>query len=173
MPCDPSHDAIAYSCNGVISTVVDGDTIKIKVYGSVNTGRAASVDTPESMKPGVPVERGALRARSIAIKWSFSKRNDEDGDDPYDRCRNGPKVTHRTDLTQDKTDRFGRPSVYFTRSGTGFALSQVTAGWGEVYVDNNVPLKNFSAFQADQDRAKEANLGVRGYCGRDFHLENP
>lgn len=170
-PVTPPADSEkpTYTYRGTVTKVVDGDTLKVKVKGRVKTVRAVGVDTPESSKPGVPVECGALEAKSAAIKWAFAKRIDKDDDDLYDSGKRGRKVTLRTDPTQDKTDRYGRLLAYVTRAGSNFALSQITNGWGAVYVYNNVPFQKLAAFEAGQDKARAAGRGVWSQCDGDFH----
>ncbi|MBJ7457545.1 MAG: thermonuclease family protein, partial [Thermoleophilaceae bacterium] len=166
---DSASDGETFIYHGVITKVVDGDTLKVKVKGRVKTVRAIGVDTPESKKPGVPVECGAKEATSAAIKWGFKKAIDKDGDGIYDAGKKGRKVTLKTDPTQDKTDKYGRLLAYVTRNGTNFARNQITNGWGMVYVYNNVPFKQVSAFQAVEARAKSAGRGVWGECDGNFH----
>ena len=45
--------------------VVDGDTIHVQVGGARETVRYIGVDTPESVKPGTPVECFAKRASAF------------------------------------------------------------------------------------------------------------
>jgi len=47
---------------GIVSRVVDGDTLKVEINGKKETIRLCGVDTPESVAPGKPVEEGALEA---------------------------------------------------------------------------------------------------------------
>ena len=44
--------------------VVDGDTIRVRLDGRTERVRYIGVDTPESVKPGTPVECFAKRAAS-------------------------------------------------------------------------------------------------------------
>jgi hypothetical protein len=48
-----------------ITSVVDGDTVKVKAFGATRdfyTVRLLGIDTPETKKPGTPVECGGKRA---------------------------------------------------------------------------------------------------------------
>ncbi len=168
-PAPTPDEGETFTYHGTITKVVDGDTLKVKVKGRVKTVRAIGIDTPESKKPGIPVECGAKEATSSAFKWAYKKQIDKDGDGLYDAGKKPRKVTLRTDPTQGKTDKYGRLLAYVTRSGTNFGLNQITRGWAEVYVYDNVPFQKLSAFQAGQDKAKAASRGVWGACGGDFH----
>ena len=50
---------------GKVTRVVDGDTIHVMVGGRDETVRYIGVDTPESVKPGTPVECFAKRASAF------------------------------------------------------------------------------------------------------------
>ena len=50
---------------GKVTRVVDGDTIHVQVGGRDETVRYIGVDTPESVKPGTPVECFAKRASAF------------------------------------------------------------------------------------------------------------
>ena len=50
---------------GRVVRVVDGDTIHVQVAGREETVRYIGVDTPESVKPGAPVECFAKRASAF------------------------------------------------------------------------------------------------------------
>lgn len=167
----PSRPKKTYTYKAVIIGVIDGDTLKVKIGRRTKTIRAIGIDTPESKKPGVPVECGALEATSAAYKWAFRKPRDQDGDGLYDAGRKGHRVRLKTDNTQNKTDRYGRLLVYITRGGKNFAKSLIRQGWGEVYVYNNNPFKQVDAFQVAEDAAKSASAGVWGKCNGDFHSE--
>jgi micrococcal nuclease len=52
----------ATSAEATVVRVVDGDTIEADVGGETEDVRYIGVDTPESVKPGTPVECFALRA---------------------------------------------------------------------------------------------------------------
>src|SRR5918911_1037480 len=47
---------------GRVTRIVDGDTIKVAVGSQRETVRYIGIDTPEEVKPGVPVECFARRA---------------------------------------------------------------------------------------------------------------
>ncbi len=47
---------------GIVTRVVDGDTLKVVIDGKEETIRLCGVDTPETVHPSKPVEPGALEA---------------------------------------------------------------------------------------------------------------
>ena len=47
---------------GLVTRVVDGDTVHVRIDGSDERVRYIGVDTPESVKPGTPVQCYAKRA---------------------------------------------------------------------------------------------------------------
>jgi len=83
------------STTGRVLRVVDGDTVKVRLRGAgrVVTVRYIGVDTPESVKPGEPVQCfGALAS------------------DFNDRLVTGRRVRLR--MGRERTDRFGRTLAY-------------------------------------------------------------
>jgi micrococcal nuclease len=59
---DSSHDLREAQLTGRVTRVVDGDTIKVRLRDRTETVRYIGVDTPESVKPGVPVQCFAKQA---------------------------------------------------------------------------------------------------------------
>lgn len=53
---------------GTVVRAVDGDTLKVDVNGEIKTVRLLGVDTPESVKPGTPVQPGAIEASNFTKK---------------------------------------------------------------------------------------------------------
>ncbi len=62
---DPAPSASSSSSNGRVTRVVDGDTIHVMVGGHDENVRYIGVDTPESVKPGTPVQCFAERASAF------------------------------------------------------------------------------------------------------------
>lgn len=139
-----------------ILSVVDGDTVKVKLASSKRiTVRLIGVDTPET-KPGAPVECGGKQAtanmKRLALKGG-----------------RGRGVTLATDPTQHRRDRYGRLLAYArVDSGRDLALEQIRAGWGMVYV-YEAPFERFASYDAAEAAAKGGSRGVWGACGGSFH----
>src|SRR3954452_5325489 len=89
---------------GRVTRVVDGDTVHVRVSGRDETVRYIGIDTPESVKPGTPVQCYAEAA---------SGRNR--------RLVAGRDVTLRTDA--ESRDRYGRLLAYVYRRGDGLFVN--------------------------------------------------
>jgi micrococcal nuclease len=93
---DPNHGAA--SSFALVTRVVDGDTFEARVGGEVEDVRLIGVDTPETVKPGTPVQCFGPRASA------FTKRKLE-----------GERV--RLVFGVERRDAYGRLLAY------AFALS--------------------------------------------------
>lgn len=62
---DSSNDLREARLTGRVTRVVDGDTIKVRLRDRTETVRYIGVDTPESVKPGVPVQCFAKQASAF------------------------------------------------------------------------------------------------------------
>jgi micrococcal nuclease len=138
--------------SGRVVRAVDGDTLKVAVGGRLESVRLIGIDTPESKRPGTPVQCGALAA-SRAMH----------------RLADGRRVTLVFDPTQDRRDRYGRLLAYVMAGGGDVGLAQVRAGWAMVYVYEHHPFVRVARYRAAASAARRADRGVDGRCGGDFH----
>lgn len=139
-----------------VVSVVDGDTIKVRVRKKKVTVRLIGIDTPESVKPGTPVECGAKAAAAYLKKLSF-------------KGKKGRKVTLTTDPTQDRNDRYGRLLAYAkVNSGQVLQAELLRAGWATVYVYEK-KFERFTEFAGIASGAYFAKRGVWGSCAGNFH----
>ena len=157
-----------------ITSVVDGDTVKVKAFGAKRefyTVRLLGIDTPETKKPGAPVECGGKRATASMMRLGFTEPSDEDGDGLEDTEGGaGRRVTLTTDPTQATFDRLGRLLAYVTtRTGTSLEATQLSRGWATVYVFGGKPFQRVSRFRAAERRAHVAGRGAWKLCGGNFH----
>ncbi len=67
-PWERDPDAGPASADALVTRVVDGDTVEARIGGEVEDVRLIGVDTPETLKPGEPVQCFGPRASA------FSKR---------------------------------------------------------------------------------------------------
>jgi micrococcal nuclease len=92
------------SLTGVVTRVVDGDTIKVRVSGRRETVRYIGVDTPETVKPRTPVQCFGRAASAY-----------------NHRLVDGQSVTLRLDA--EARDRYGRLLAYVYRRRDGLFVN--------------------------------------------------
>jgi micrococcal nuclease len=144
--------------DGRVVRVVDGDTLEVRVDGEEERVRLLGIDTPESVRPGAPVECAAKAAARALRRRAL------------DGAGRGRRVRLRNDPTQDERDRFGRLLAYVElRDGTDLGRAQVRAGWGEPFVFEDRPFRRAGEYRRAARRARAGGLGVWGGCGGDFH----
>jgi endonuclease YncB( thermonuclease family) len=157
----PQAQAKRYSAR--IVGVTDGDTIKVRLRsGPLRIVRLIGIDTPESRKPGVPVECGARSATNYMTKLAFRRRGGR---------TLGHSVRLTTDPTQDPVDRYGRLLAYVNRlsDGSDLGRSMIRAGWAMAYVYDSKPFQRLGSYSATQRLAEITNRGVWASCEGDFH----
>jgi micrococcal nuclease len=148
----PSSGGGAARLSGRVVRAVDGDTLKVAVGGRLESVRLIGIDTPESKRPGTPVQCGALAAARA-----------------MHRLADGRRVTLVFDPTQDRRDRYGRLLAYVMAGGGDVGLAQVRAGWAMVYVYDHHPFVRVGRYRAAARSARRADRGVDGRCEGDFH----
>jgi micrococcal nuclease len=135
---------------------VDGDTLRVRLRRGhqVLDVRLIGIDTPETHRPGTPIECGGPRAS-----------------ESMHRLADGRQVTLVTDPTQDRIDRYGRLLAYVIRDGgLDLGRAQLRRGWAKVYVYEHSPFLRLGAFRRAQRSARRADRGVWRLCGGHFHL---
>lgn len=143
---------IAQVIKARITTVVDGDTVKVRAYGAKRsryTVRLIGIDTPETKHPTVPVECGGPEATKYMTRIGLHRR-----------------VTLKTDPTQDTFDRYGRLLAYVTVNSThaNLGVRQLSAGWATVYVYGGKKFQQYRKFARAERRARRADRGIWGLC---------
>jgi micrococcal nuclease len=128
-----------------VSRVVDGDTLKVDIAGRTDAVRVIGLDTPESVKPGTPVECFALRASAEAKRLL-----------PV-----GAAVRLQADPTQAVRDRYGRVLAHvWLPDGTLYAERMIRGGFGIHYVYGGVPSIYASRLAAAEIAARVALTGL-------------
>lgn len=125
----------------VVTKVVDGDTIHVQPGGTI---RIRGIDTPETKKPGTPVQCGGPEASAYAT-----------------RALAGQTVRLVTD-PGDLHDRYGRTvAEVWLPNGHSYAADAVEAGMGRAYLFNKRhPASNWPAIEAAQSDAQGAHRGM-------------
>jgi micrococcal nuclease len=137
-----------------VERVVDGDTLRVSVDGRSRAVRLLGIDTPETHRPGTPVECGGPQAsahmRTLAPP--------------------GTRVRLFSDPGQDRVDRYGRLLAYVRLPSGRFAEdAQLAAGWATVYVYAGRPVALYPRFRREQDAAQAGRRGVWSSCSGRFH----
>ena len=126
--------------------VVDGDTIKVELAGQVYTVRYIGMDTPETVKPGSPVEWMGPEASAANVRLVESR-----------------EVVLEKDVSE--TDRYGRLLRHvWLREDNGWLLAGlelVRLGYAQVYT-YPPDVKYADLFLAAEREAREAGRGLWG-----------
>lgn len=143
-----------------VTRVVDGDTLKAQVAGRIETVRVIGLDTPESVKPGTPIECFALRATAEAKR----------------RLPVGAAILLEPDPTQATRDRYGRLLAHvWLADGTLYAERMISGGFGIHYVYGGVPSIHADRLAAAEDAARTALRGLwsSSTCAGNDHTAAP
>lgn len=149
-PALPSAERLG----ATVIRAIDGDTLDVRLAatGAEVDVRLIGIDTPETHRPGTPIECGGPQAsRSMH------------------RLADGRQVTLITDPTQDRTDRYGRLLAYAIRGGVDISRVQVRRGWAAVYVYGGVPFRRVTTYRRAAAAARAEDHGVWSLCGGNFH----
>jgi micrococcal nuclease len=131
---------------GTVTRVVDGDTIHVDLAGTDETVRYIGMDTPESVKPGTPVQCFAKKASAANA-----------------RLVRGEDVRLRFDV--ERRDRYGRllAYVYRARDGAFVNAELVRDGYARTLtIPPNV--RYADRFATLQRTAREAHRGLWRAC---------
>jgi micrococcal nuclease len=139
-----------------VTRVIDGDTIAVSIDGGDERSvRLLGIDTPETHRPGTPIECGGPEASASMERLAPS----------------GTHVALEPDPSQDRADRYGRLLAYVRLPDGRLAEeAQLAAGWATVYVFAGHPVSRDPAFRHAQAAAEAAGRGVWGRCGGRFHF---
>jgi micrococcal nuclease len=146
-----------------VTRVIDGDTIAVSIgpgaagaeRGGERSVRLLGIDTPETHRPGTPIECGGPQASASMERLAPP----------------GTPVVLEPDPSQDRVDRYGRLLAYVRLPGGRLAEEgQLEAGWATVYVFAGHPVSRDPAFRRAQAVARMAERGVWGHCGGRFHF---
>jgi micrococcal nuclease len=137
---------------------VSGARIRVEIDGREEYVRLLGIDTPETRKPGTPVECGGPEASS----------NLEALVPP------GTRVRLERDPGQDRVDRYGRLLAYVRLPDGRLAEeAQVSAGWATPYVFEDRPVSRDAELRRAQAGARAARRGVWRVCAGRFHSSQP
>lgn len=124
--------------------VADGDTITVDVNGDRKVIRIIGADTPETKKPGEPIQCYG-RAASDHTKKTLD----------------GERVTLSYD--KERTDRYGRTLAYVAHHGRDYSANLIRGGYARTLT---IPPNTAHAhiYEKLQRKAKKAKRGLWGAC---------
>ncbi|MFA4996471.1 MAG: thermonuclease family protein [Patescibacteria group bacterium] len=126
-----------------ISSVVDGDTVKVNINGTIETLRLIGMDTPETVDPRKSVQCFGKEASNKAKE-----------------LLTGKKVRIEKDSSQGEFDKYNRRLAYIYREdGLFFNKYMIEQGYAHEYT-YNTPYKYQTEFKASQKSAQENLRGL-------------
>ena len=121
---------------------IDGDTIKVKVKGKIETVRYLLIDTPESKKPNMCVQPYAKEAYF---------RNDQ-------LVRSGTLTMEME--PGNSRDAYGRLVAYVYADGKSVQETLLKEGFARVGYIMNPPYKYLNLYREDESLAKTSKLNI-------------
>jgi micrococcal nuclease len=129
-----------------VERVVDGDTIRVRLGDRAETVRYIGVDTPETKKPGTPVECFGERAAA-----------------ENERLVEGERV--RLEVGAEPRDRYGRLLAYVHREADGAFVNERLLRGGFARTLTITPNDRHEArFRLAEARARASGAGLWGRC---------
>jgi len=150
---DPAPVAVGHdlcevgSCeHGAVDRVIDGDTVDVDINGEIRRVRVLGIDTPETKKPGEPVECFGPEATARAEAML-----------PL-----GSPVTVVTDDQADTTDKYGRDLRHLTTDeDTNVGQVLLSEGYAAI---TTFPHSLADQYGATEDAARDHGHGLWGAC---------
>lgn len=128
--------------SAAVVTVVDGDTVDVLVDGQAVRLRLIGMDTPETKRPGTPIQCYGLEATARAHE-----------------LLDGQTVDLEADPSQGELDKYDRVLRYvWLPGGRLYNLEMIAQGYAHEYTYSRA-YKYQAAFLAAEARAREQGLG--------------
>lgn len=136
---------------GIVTSVVDGDTFNVEIDGTTETVRIIGIDTPETVHPSKPVQCFGKEA-SNALKGVLD----------------GEEATLEKNPAEER-DRYGRLLRYVEIEGVDIGASMIEEGFAYSY--RQYPHPRLEEYNTLEKEARGENRGLWGSCNgsnRDF-----
>lgn len=128
--------------------VIDGDTLSVRLRDRTTaTVRLVGVDTPETKKPGTPVQCYGPEATKATTRLAA-----------------GRTVTLEIDPVAGDKDRYGRLLRHVFIKKTSLALQLIKDGFGKAYAYKNQRYSYRAAHEQAEDQAQAARKGLWSAC---------
>lgn len=135
-----------------VTSVVDGDTVKINLNGTIETIRIIGINTPETVDPRKPVE-------------CFGK----EASDKAKSLLTNQTIIIEQDLSQGDRDKYGRLLRYIILpNGKDYGLEMISGGYAYEYTYDK-PYSKQSLYKSAQNTAQTNKVGLWGedVCNED------
>ena len=129
---------------GRVTSVVDGDTFKVEINGTVETVRIIGIDTPETVHPSKPVQCFGKEA-SNALK----------------EVLDGEEIALEKNPAEER-DKYGRLLRYVEIDGVDIGASMIEEGFAYSY--KQYPHPRLEEYNELEQEAREENRGLWGSC---------
>lgn len=127
-----------------VVAVVDGDTFKVDINGTIETVRLVGINTPESVDPRKPVECMGKEA-SDRLKTLIANTS----------------VRLEKDPTQSNKDRYGRLLRFtFLPDGTDVGLLLIEEGYASESLYSKTPHKYRQQYLSAEQQAQQQQKGL-------------
>lgn len=142
-------------------TVIDGDTVRVRFGGQVQTARLLGIDTPETKHSRRLAQRAAQRRRSAGQEARL-------GSQATDHLKKltppGSLVYLRFDPQQGRRDRHGRLLVYLVNADGVLANREMVAlGFARMY--RRFRFEQREPWLALEQKARQARVGLWAHVG--------
>lgn len=128
----------------LVTKVVDGDTIKVKINSEIETIRLIGIDTPETVDPRKTVQCFGLEASTKAKQMLAGKW-----------------VRLEADYSQDDRDSYDRLLRYvYLEDGVFFNKYMISEGFAHEYTYKSNPYLYQADFIAAENEARINELGL-------------
>ena len=130
----------------LVSSVTDGDTIKVIIDGNIEKVRLLGIDTPETKDPRKPVQCFGVEASNYAKSILL-----------------GQYVRLDTDPSQGDRDKYNRLLRYvYLENGVDVNANLIENGYAVAYV--RYPVNKLDSYKELQEKAKANSVGLWSAC---------
>lgn len=154
---------------GRIVSVIDGDTIAVRTSSPSRsyTVRPIGIDTPETKRPGTPIECGGLAATAHMLELAYTHPSDSNGDGLLDNPGGrGRMLRLAADPTQDRYDRL----LAYSPTSSRHEGPSSPSPRSQPATPTSTSTSTRGVSPATQSsRARRARRGLWGACGGEFH----